>query len=166
MAFTSGQQKLLPYWGIIVTSVAQRASTADLWAAVRAGAQIEGNQLTGVRVQDMNVLRSIAASQQRSISSLQSLLPGNALDARNIGRDLSSRSLQDQSLAPRWIVRFEHDVVVQGQLQTLWRSSVFEGQLPSTKGDLMNALESDAAELAKDYDVTHVGIGRFSIAAV
>lgn len=166
MDFTPGQRQLLAYWGNIQQSVAARANTADLWAAVRAASPAEGVALKGVRITDMNTLRSIAASQQRSITGTSGLLPSQVLTGDVIGRDLSSRSPQDQLAAPRWIVRFEHDVTVEGQLLTLWRSSVFEGILPATKGDLQNQLEADAQALADDYGTTHIGIGRFSIAAV
>jgi hypothetical protein len=166
MDFTPGQRKLLLYWGNIQQSVTARASTADLWAAVRSAAAAEGTPLSGVRIQDMNGLRSIAASMARSQRDLAALRPDSVITGAMIGRDLSSRPLTDQALAPRYLVRFEHDVLVDGQLQTVWRSSFFDGALPSTKGDLLNALEQDAVAMADDYGTTHVGVGRFQIAAV
>jgi hypothetical protein len=166
MDFTPGQKQLVLYWGPIMQSVTERATTAEIWATVRAAAAAEGAPLTGVGIQDMNFMRGIANSQARSLRELGSALPSQVIESTMIGRDLSSRSLADQELARRWIVRFEHDVTIDGGLQTLWRSSVFEGILPNTKGDILNALEQDAQALAEDYGVTHIGIGSFTIAAV
>jgi hypothetical protein len=166
MDFTEGQRQLLLYWGNIQQSVSARASTADLWANVKAAAAAEGNSLGGVRMTDMNGLRSIAASQRSAMDNLQAARVDSVITGNMLGRDLSSRGLTDQSLAPRFLVRFEHDVTVGGQLQTFWRSSFFDGSLPTTKGDLMSAVNQDAQALADDYDVTHAGVGRIQISAV
>lgn len=166
MNLTPGQKQLLPWWGNIQNAVSRRASTADLWATVREAAAAEGVILRGVSAIDMNSLRSIAGSQRRSLDELQRAAPDQTITSVMIGADLSSRGQQFQNLAPSWIVRFEHDVTIEGQLNTLWRSSVFEGQLPTTKGQLLDAVTADAEALAEDYGVTHIGVGRMSIAAV
>ena len=166
MDFTPGQKTLLAFWGSIQSAVSQRASTADLWAAVRAAADAEGASLGGASAIDLGQLRSIAASQRNAMEDFSRARITDPLTSDLIAQDVSARGLQEQNLAPRFIVRFEHDVTVEGQLQTLWRSSIFEGSLPATKSDLMNAVEGDAQALADDYDVTHIGIGRIQISAV
>lgn len=166
MDFTPGQRKLLLYWGNIVQSVAARASTADLWNAVRAAAAAEGQDLSGVRLTDMNGLRSIAASQRQAGQTLAAARVDAVIDAGMIGRDLDSRSVQEQLLAPRWRVRFEQDVIVGGQLQTLWRTSYIDGFLPSTKADVLAQVDQDAQGLADDYDQVHAGVGAVQITAV
>jgi len=166
MDFTTGQRKLLAYWGTIQSAVSQRVSTADLWAAVRDAADAEGVSLKGSTAIDMGRLRSIAGSMRNAQEQLQQGRPDQVITGSMIATDLSARPLQDQLLAPSWIVRFEHDVTVNGELQTLWRSSVFESSLPPTIGDLRSSVEADAVALADDYDVTHVGVGRMQISAV
>lgn len=166
MDFTPGQQKLLAYWGEIQSAVSQRVSTAALWETVRVAAAQEGRPLSGVGAIDMNLLRSIAAEQQRTMGVITAGRLDQTITADMIARDLSSRALADQNLAPRFLVRFQHDVIVDGQLQTLWRSSFFDGSLPSTKGDLLNALTQDAVAMSDDYGVTHAGVGQFQISAV
>ncbi len=165
MDFTAGQRQLLAYWGEIQSAVSRRVSTADLWTAVRSAAEAEGVQLRGAGAIDMNLLRGLAAQQRNAMDVLQGARMGDTIVSSMIAQDISARSQQDQDLAPRWIVRFEHDVTVGGQLQTLWRSSIFEGVLPSTRSDLTSAVEADAQALADDYDVTHIGVGRIQIAA-
>lgn len=166
MDFTPGQRKLLLYWGNIVQSVSARAPTALLWQDVRAAAAAEGQDLSGVRLTDMNGLRSIAASQRVAGQTLAAARVDAVIDAGMIGRDLDSRSLQEQQLAPRWRVRFEQDVIVSGSLKTVWRTSYIDGILPSTKADVLSQVEQDAQALADDYDEVHAGVGTVQITAV
>lgn len=166
MDLTPGQKKLLPYWGNIQQAVSLRASTADLWTAVRDAATREGVALTGVSAADMSVLRGLAGGQRNALETFGQSRTDAAITARMIATDISARPVQDQLLAPRWIVRFQHDVTVDGELQTFWRSSIFEGSLPATTGDLRSAVESDAVALADDYGTTHAGVGAIQISAV
>ena len=173
MDLTPGQKRLLPYWGIIQSAVTQRASTADLWEAVRADARREGAILSGVSATDMGSLRSIVARQRNATESFGRLLPQQAVTSDHIAQDISSRSLDAQALAPAWRVRFEHDITVDGQLQTVWRSSLFEGSLPATAGSLRSAIEADAEQMAASgsggltaESVTHIGVGRIQITAI
>lgn len=173
MELTPGQKLLLAYWGPIQSAVSERVSTADLWTRVRDSAASEGVVLRGVSALDMNRLRSIAASQRESMRTFQSSRVDQAITGRMIATDISARPLQDQALAPSWIVRFEQDLVVEGELQTVWRSDTFDGSLPATVGDLRAQLEVDAEQLLLGSSggigpdvAVHAGIGRVQISAV
>jgi hypothetical protein len=173
MDLTPGQTKLLAYWGNIQSAVSQRASTADLWAAVRGAADAEGVSLAGISVTDMSGLRGLAAGQRNAMDNLQRTSPDQVITGTMIATDLSSRPLADQTLVPSWIVRFEHDVTIDGELVTVWRSSVFDGSLPPTVGDLRDAVNADAEAMATSgsggltaESVTHLGVGRMQISAV
>ena len=166
MNFTQGQQKLLLYWGEIVSSVFQRASTAEVWDVVRNAATREGVDLSGVRLTDMNALRSIATRQRNSQSVLNSARPGTLLDASMIGTDVSARPADVQLMSQKYVLRFQHDVTIDGQLQTFWRSSTIDGSPGVTVDDLRQRAEQDAEALADDYGVTHVGIGLMQLVAV
>lgn len=173
MDFTPGQRQLLAYWGPIQTAVAQRVSTADLWSIVRERAQAEGAALKGVSAIDMGVLRGIAAAQRNAMEAVQRGGADAVITADMIGRDISSRAQQDQNLAPKWLVRFEQDLNVGGQLVTVWRSSFFDQVLPGRTSELRQALEQDAEQMLANssggIDATtavHLGIGRVQINAV
>lgn len=166
MDLTEGARRLLAYWGEIQNAVTRRAGTAEIWADVHNAATREGVALTGISASDMSTLRGIAAGMRNSMESFSRLGQSEVITPAVMASDVSARSLGDQSLAPRWIVRFEHDVIVNGQLQTLWRSSVFDASLPATAGELRTAIEGDAVALANDYDITHAGVGRLQISAV
>lgn len=166
MDFTEGQRRLLAYWGNIQAAVAERVSTAELWSRVRAAAEQEGVSLHGVGAIDMGRLRSIAAAQRGAMAALGGARRDQAITGAMIASDLSARPLQDQLLAPSWIVRFEHDIVVEGELRTVWRSSVVDGGLPATVQDLYDRVSEDAEAMAEDYDVSHAGVGRIQISAV
>lgn len=173
MELTEGQKALLPYWGNIQSAVSQRIDTAGLWAAVRTAAEAEGVALRGVSATDMSGLRGLAASQRNAMDQLNSARPDQTITGSMIAQDLSSRGLADQAMAPSWIVRFEQDVTLGGQLSTVWRSSVFEGSLPPTLNDLRNQIDQDAEEMLASYEggpggsgAVHIGIGRLQISAV
>ena len=166
MDYTPGQLKLLAYWGTIQSAVTQRSSTAELWASVRGAAQIDGVTLSGVSATDMNSLRATAAGMRNAATNLASARPNQGIDATMIAQDISARPLGAQNAAPAWLVRFEHDITVGGVLQTVWRTSTFEGVLPPTKNDLLNQVTNDALAMADDYGVTHVGVGSMQISAV
>jgi hypothetical protein len=166
MDFTEGQRKLLAYWGEIRSGVSQRVSTAELWEIVRNAATREGVTLQGVGILDMSRMRSIAAGQRTALENLAQARPDQVITGAMIARDLSARDERLQSLAPSWLVRFEHDVIVNGELQTVWRTSTFDNSLPLTIADLRAAVENDAEAMADDYDVSHAGIGQLEISAV
>lgn len=166
MDLTPGQIKALVYWGVIESAVTKRASTADLWDAIREAAAAAGRPSVGVSASDISRLRGIAASQRNTAENLDRARPGDVITSSMIAQDIAARPLQDQILAPSWIVRFEHDVTIDGQLQTFWRSSVIDGSLPPTKGQLRSQIEADASAMADDYGVTHIGVGRMQITAV
>ena len=173
MDLTPGQKSLLPWWGNIQQAVATRATTAQLWDAVRTSAASEGVVLRGVSGADMSVLRGVAASQRNAMEAFGRLRPNEAITGDLFGRDISSRDLGAQALAPAWLVRFEHDVTVDGELRTFWRTSTFEGALPATAGSLRSAVETDAEQMALSgsggltaESVTHVGVGQIQIVAV
>lgn len=173
MDLTPGMKALLPWWGIIQSAVSQRVQTADLWTIVRDAATREGVELKGVSAADMSRMRAVPAGQRNAGDTFMRARPTDAITADMIAQDISSRSPQDQLLAPRWIARFEHDITVDGELQTHWRASVFEGSLPATAGDLRNQLEQDAEQMMLSSsggiaaeETTHLGIGRIQIVAV
>ena len=173
MQLTPGQKALLPYWGPIQSAVSQRVSTADLWTAVREAAAAEGVTISGVSATDMSGLRGLAASQRNASANFSQAHPGDTITGSMIAQDISSRGLADQALAPSWIVRFEQDLNFEGQLRTVWRSSVFEGSLPPTVDELRNQLDLDAEQLLASssggIDATsavHIGIGQIQISAV
>ncbi len=173
MDLTPGQKALLPFWGSIQSAVTQRVGTAELWDAVRQAASAEGVILRGVSATDMSGLRGLAAGQRNAGDNLARAGPGDVITGQMIGQDLSSRALADQALAPSWIVRFEQDLNISGELVTVWRSSVFDGSLPVTLSDLRNTLDADAEEMLTSYaggieaaPAVHIGIGRIQISAV
>lgn len=166
MDFTPGQLQLLAYWGTIQQAVSERASTADLWSAVRNVAAAEGVSFIGVTATDMSALRGIAAGQRNARETLAAARPDQAIEPTMIASDLSARGQAEQNLAPSWLVRFEHDITVNGQLQTVWRTSTIDGFLPATKSDLLASVTQDAVGMADDYGVTHIGVGQMQISAV
>lgn len=163
---TPGASKLLAWWGSVSAGVSQRLDTASMWDAVRNAAANEGVDLAGVSALDMNTLRSYAASQRTAMDNLTRAGDTGPIDASMIGQAPWSRDLNSQNLAPKWEVRYERNVIVDGEEQTLWSTSTFTGERPQSIEDMRAQLEQDAADNAGLYGQQHLSVGRIQITAV
>lgn len=162
---TPGMLKLTTYWGTIQSAVSQRASTADLWSAVKNAAAAEGFSIAGASGADMSRLRGIAAANRNAMETFSRSGAGLGITANMVGSELYARDPTTQALTPRFVVRFAHNVIENGAETTQWRASVFEGILPPTVGEMRAQLEIDGQFYAEDYDQTHVSIGDVAITA-
>jgi hypothetical protein len=162
-SFTPGASKLLAFWGDIQSAVNTRASTADLWQAVRDAATAQGFDLGGANAIDMGQLRSIAVANRVAMENLAKAGSPGTLDSTMFGAELYARDQASFNAAPLYLVRFEHNVLENGEPATLWRTDTFRGFLPPTKDDLMEQLNIDAQNLGDEYNQSHVSIGAVSI---
>lgn len=159
-------QRALTYWGSIQSAVSDRASTSEVWSAIRGAAASLGLDSPGITVAGVNELRSYAASARNAMERID-----RAPDSANIiGRYVSAapwgRSMAEQNAVPRYQVNFEHTTILEGQEVTSWRPLMIAGAIPGTVGDLRDAVEAAGNELADDYDMEHVGIGRIQVLTV
>jgi cytosine/adenosine deaminase-related metal-dependent hydrolase len=140
-----------------------RASTSDLWQAVRDAAASQGFELTGVNAVDMGQLRAFAVANRNAAEAFNSAVAGTSLDAGMMGQELYyTASNRPDSLA-LYNVRFMHTVIEDGVEIDLQRTDQIRGILPATKDQLMQMLDSDAQILADEYNQSHVSIGDVTI---
>lgn len=163
---TAGTRTLLGYWGQIQAAVAERWDTHALYSAVY-NAQVDaGNAPGGFSITDMGALRSLAVGQRNADAAFNSAQQSSPIDATMIGLAPWSNPLEVRNLAPSWEVRFEQTLLQDGVETTIWRTTVIDGQLPGSVGDLNAQLDGEAQDLANSYGETHMAIGNVSITAV
>ncbi len=160
---SAGAQKLLAYWGNIQSAVASRASTAELWSTVQAAAAADNYSIAGATAIDMGQLRALAAGNRNAMEAFGRAGQDATITDTMLGSELYARFSTAANPEPQYFVRFEHLITENGQQTTVWRTDVFRGLLPPTKGQLLEQLNADAQGLADEYNQAHIGIGSVSI---
>lgn len=157
----------LQYWGVASGAVADRAGTADVWAAINAHATSMGRDTAGLSLSDFNQLRSAAAGVRNSGEALAAGRAESAITGDMIGTPPWARTLGEQNAQPLFQARFQHTTTdLDGNESTDWRTVTFSGGLPATHGDFMTALGHDAEALADKYGTAHVGIDSITLLGV
>lgn len=173
MDLTPGMRALLPWWGTINAAVSQRLSTSDFYLYLRNAAAEQGLPLQGFSATDVSRLRGLAASQRTAGERFGRLRDDQTIGAESIASDISSRPEGAMAAAPQWLVRYQANILHDGEEQTMWVTNLFTGVLPPTKGDLRQQLHRDATRVIEDRNTTTLpvgavltGIGDVRIAAV
>lgn len=159
--------KALQYWGVAMGAAEQRANTADTWAAIRDASAQFGNDRLGLSLQDFNQLRSAATGVRNSSERLNRAPEANTIDQSMIGLTPYARSQADRNATPQWSARFLHLTTnTEGDETEEWRMVRFTGQLPTTVGELMTAVQQDAQALADKYGTEHVSFSGLALLAI
>lgn len=165
MADDPTRAKAEAWWGSILASAREKATTAEVWDAIRSYASDAGVALPSDIFQRVNDMRSLAVGLRTSSESLMRASTDQAITNREIGQQLYARSPFDQAAAPLYHVRFEMTTQVGGQQETGWYTLEYSGQLPATVGDLFADLGDYADGLAGSYGQALVATGRVEIGA-
>lgn len=139
------------YYGSILASAYANLSTADMWTAIRATQQQYGLPTPQASAPDVSVIRGFA---NRIVNGAKSL--GAAQESDTITADMMAvapYTMRDQaSIAtnPVYQVRFLNTVQADdGSTSQTWQTSVFTStDFPSTVGELRDAIQTHATELA------------------
>lgn len=159
------ERRALQYWGPIESVTLRGGSTEDLWAAINAHAEALGYPSAQISATAINRLRTRAVGNREAMDRLGQLGPDDLITGRQIGRAPWERGLDKQNAMPMWQVQFEHIVEVDGQQISVYRTTMFQGTVPTSRRELELAIEEDAIELANRYGQEHVGIGSYRILA-
>lgn len=163
---TGYHPKLAAYWGIIQQQVQNKASVANIWNAVRTQAEAEGADLSGVRIFDMNRIRSLAVEVREAGNRFASAAGNAAIDSSMISQYINSRELRQQNELPVYSVRFEQHVTENGEPVSVWRTLQYTGAIPNTKDALLAEIEANAMAFANKYNQTHMDVGQVQIAVI
>lgn len=153
----------LKYWGVIEGAVAQRLNTADIWSLINDQAEAAGLSRSGLRLQDFNTMRGMAAGLRNGGERLAAADPAFGIAENMIGTAPWHRTAAQQDALAMFQVRFAHSTIVDGEPQTDYRTVMLRGALPATVGDLYDLVDADAFEMADNYGAEHAGISDLSI---
>lgn len=155
------------YWGIIRAQVNDRATTAELWDAVRSAASAEGyTQLSG-GLAEMNRLRGRATGVRNAATVFERARPEAGIESSMFAPDISARSIPGLSVTPTYRVSFVHTTLdMMGTLRTQYRTVSFPMQLPSTKDALLAELNADASMMGAKYGEQHLAVAHVEITVV
>lgn len=149
----------LQYYPAARGAVAQRASTADFYQALRdAGTQF-GDNAGALSFTDVNTLRS-AAVQERNAAERFARAPEHyPVDASMISRAPYGRELAAQAALPIYQVGINLTTADRdtGEQITRYTTVQFTGQLPGSKGDLLAQIAQDAQAYADNYEEAYAG---------
>lgn len=175
MALSDQGKAALVYWGEIQAGVTQRATTADIWAAIRGAAAEAGLDRPGVTLQGVNEVRSAAAQIRNSGAVLGKAREVSDRTGLAQGIDSSMMSVAPWSRDPQvlqtlsdYTVRFQIQTVdANGETQTTWLTNLYPGgTLPATVGELVDSLGSYGQLSGSAPQGDFAGIGDIQILAV
>jgi hypothetical protein len=156
------------YYGVISGAVAEKASVQDIWALINAYEEQEGISRPAQLFQAVNQMRSIAATNRNSGSLLSAAADSAIISAEMVAQNINSRPLNEQALAPAYTVRYQATVLTGEGEDTVWRSLMLQGNLPATKGELVDLVINSFLDDAAAYQgQTATGLtGQLNISAV
>lgn len=137
----------LAYWGTIRQSVAGRASTSDVWNAIRATQERFGLPSPSGGLFGVTRMRSIAAQQRNAVEAFAAAGPEQALSAAWVAPDINSRPITEQEITPIYNIRMQVNVATPEGEQTAWLTYVARNGLPATKGDILDLITTQSQSL-------------------
>lgn len=146
-------------WGAVQAAVSARASTADVFAAVRAEAARAGQELKAGMWEAVNELRSLAATIRNGADAFQSADRSEAFTRQFAPSDINARDQADQALFPEVLVRFTLNYTDENGNEGERPLTVRINWTPDmTVGDVQDQVENLAAGLAERYGVESDGV--------
>jgi hypothetical protein len=164
--------------GAVEGAVAGRATTAELWQAMRVAAIEQGRELTGVTIQDVNRLRSTIAGLRNASESLRAALEVSertgleqSVSGEMLGRAWWGRDITQQLLAPQYRTRVEllvenPDYVagIPGVPETLSKwVTLRTGAPPTTTAELRAWVSEAVGSATEKYDYRVAGTGAVQV---
>lgn len=153
------------WWGTILAAARERATTAQVWQAIRDYSAQAGVALPPNLFMEVNRMRGLASGLRRASDVLGRSRPDQAITGRMLGQQIYARDPFAQSLAPSYHVRFEMTTRQAGRSETGWYTLQYDGVLPNTVGRLMDDVLDYATGLSGGYGVEFGGVGTVEIGA-
>ena len=153
-------------WGDIQGAVSERATTAEIWDAVKRAADRLDEPLPPGMFQAVNTMRALAAGLRVSSERLMAAERESPLVAAYIGDQIYLRDQSNPLAGSSYHVRFQVPKTVGGETTMETYTFQYDGFIPATVGELMDDLNDYAQQLSGEYgvalgDVQDVEIGRF-----
>lgn len=167
MALSDIPSTLRAYWGVIRSNVFQRATTTQLWQSISAWESQYNILRPGGLFNAVSAMRSLAVGQRNAENTLANLNPEDPLTADVIAQDINSRPVTEQSLSPKYLVRFEANMVTEAGYVTRWLTVKTNSLAGMIKNDLLGQLDTAGIDMSTGYGELYTGLtGQISIVAV
>lgn len=153
------------FFGAIQRGARERATTAEIWDAIRSRADELGVRYPSTILQDVNRLRGVASGLARTSRAIANARDDQSLDRRFIGQQLYARDLNAQATAPSFHVRFQVDVTRPEGTSSEWYTLGYDAVLPATVGELLADVEAYAQSLGGDYGIEIGDVGSVELGA-
>lgn len=159
----------LKYWAPILQSAYKGLATADMWTAIRNTQAQYGLPTAQTQAPDVSVIRGYANRIVNGARAFAAASPSDTITSSMMAT--APYTLQDAAgiaATPTYHVRYQ--VTVQdseGNLTTAWQTSVFTAtDFPSTVGGLIDAVNTNASELAATGGEASVGTPKGTLVSV
>jgi hypothetical protein len=167
MALSDIPSSLRAYWGVIRSNTFARATTTQLWQSISAWEQQYNILRPGGLFRAVTALRSLAVSQRGAAESLAKASGGDAITADMIAQDINSRPLTEQSLAPKYLIRFEANMLTDQGATTRWMTVTTNNLAGLVKDDLLGRLDEAGIDMSTGYGEIYTSLtAQISIVAV
>lgn len=158
---------LANWWGLAQSAASGGFTVTDTISAASEIARSQGTSLTFEESRAISQLYGFARRMENASNALQDMSAGDVIDSEQISVPPWARDEAAMLTAPIWHATFEFQYVdAAGQLQTDFRTSVFDMTMPDTFGGLADALEQDGEAMAAKYGVTFLSATPVSLLAV
>jgi hypothetical protein len=141
----------LKYWGNILNSAYKGDSTADMWVAIHAQADTYGFASPQTQPPDASVLRGFANRIVAGARAFAAASPTDTITADMMAiAPYTANDRNTIATTPTYHVRFQNTIQADdGTTTEVWNTSVFTvTDFPSTVGGLLDAIDTDATEIA------------------
>lgn len=157
-----GLAKPMAWWGVIQSAVRDRATVAEVWGTIRAFGEANNIAYPPGMFQDVNRMRSQAASLRNSSERLGRAGPDTALTSDLLAQLPYARTSVEQALASQYHVRVGYTARKGSETETSYITLAYS-QLPSTVGDLYADAQVATAATVDTYGGELIGLDAIEI---
>ena len=172
MAYT-GSPKALGFFGSILSSAFQGATTSEVWSNLKEAAvstaesllgvasgtspvgpgtqELANSLLSGIGIQDVNQMRSIAGQQVSAFNALAGANPEFAIDSSMIAPSPNAMTGYGSGLPQQYAARVGYTAVDEFGNETQGFVTINGVDVNGTVGDLMASVQTEASAFAAAY---------------
>lgn len=167
MALSEAAARYAYAWGALQNAVANRASTADIFATVRQVAEDLGMDTPPGMWAAVNELRSLAVAERNAGEAFQRTDPAERLTAALAPPDINARNIEDRNIFPEYLVRFDMTHTdTEGNAVTITRSFRDTWTPGLTVGEVTGLVTEAATGLANEYGIDLAGVDNLRVVSV
>lgn len=163
-----GVSRVFGYWWQLISDFANNGFTVT--ETVQAANEIARDAGTSLSFSDNNAISQLFGMARGIVNAgdtFQAASPEQFISSEMIALAPYARDEAEMTTFPTYHVKFEYTYLdAAGVQQTAYKTSVFEGQLPGTVGELTSDVLDDAEAMAAKYNHTLLSVIPLQILAV